>query len=477
MLKKIFLFVGISGLVFFASCKKWLDVQPEDRFTEPQVFQDEAGARLALNGLYLNLASAGLYGNNLSMGTIEIFAQRYNISTQHLRAQFQVYNYSDEAVMATMDQIWTNAYVTILNANEFLKNLDKYPGIIHPERESIMRGEAVAIRALLHFDMLRLFGPRYNTADSVNESIPYYTAATKAIQPLLPANEVLNRVEADLAQAEQLLQNDPIIANGVLPGMLGDPNDFFRNHKQRMNFYAVKALQARVYLYRGKKQDALASAKYVIDNASPWFPWVSPSEIVSDRNNPNRIMSSEVLFAVMSIDLYETSRSLFSSDLPDGSILAPNDTRLKNIFESNENDYRYNPNWILSGASKSYKTFHKYNDVIDKNKSFRYLIPLIRLSEMYYIAAECETDAAAAISLINTVRYNRGLTDLPPTANVNTELMKEYQKEFFGEGQLFYYYKRRNTTSVPNSAATSGNTTLNAAKYVVPLPLSETTYR
>ena len=476
MNKKIYILVAISGLVLFSSCKKWLDVQPEDRFTEPQVFEDETGARLALNGLYLNIASGNLYGNNLTMGAVEIFAQRYNIGSQHTHAQYQVYNYNDAGVMATMDNVWTNAYVTILNANEFLKNLDKYPGIMHPGKESIMRGEAIGLRAMLHFDMLRLFGPRYNTADSVNESIPYYTVATRAIQPLLPANQAMDRIESDLAMAEQLLQDDPIIANGVLPGTNGDPDDFYRNRNQRMNYYAVKALQARVFLYRGKKAEALAAAKFVIDNVTPWFPWVSPSQIVSERNNPDRIMSSEVLFAAMCINLYDTYRNLFSSDLADGNILAPNDARLKNIFENNENDYRYNPNWILGGA-KSYKTFYKYADISDKNRTYRYLVPLVRLSEMYYVAAECEPDAEAARAYLNTVRYNRGLADLPPTASINTELMKEYQKEFFGEGQLFFYYKRRNTTSVPNSAAASGNTTLNKAKYVVPLPLSETTYR
>ncbi|WP_315815445.1 RagB/SusD family nutrient uptake outer membrane protein [Paraflavitalea speifideaquila] len=104
-------------------------------------------------------------------------------------------------------------------------------------------------------------------------------------------------------------------------------------------------------------------------------------------------------------------------------------------------------------------------------------MPMVRLSEMYYIMAECEPDATKAREYFNTVRKNRGLVDIAPSANLNTELQKEYQKEFWGEGQLFYYYKRRNITSIPNGAAASGNITMNAAKYVFPLPLSETQYR
>ena len=103
--------------------------------------------------------------------------------------------------------------------------------------------------------------------------------------------------------------------------------------------------------------------------------------------------------------------------------------------------------------------------------------PLIRKTEMYYIIAECEADKTEQLRVLNIVRFNRGLIDLASTVTVNTELQKEYQKEFFGEGQLFYYYKRMGTTSIPNGSAASGNISMNATKYVVPLPLSETITR
>ena len=89
------------------------------------------------------------------------------------------------------------------------------------------------------------------------------------------------------------------------------------------------------------------------------------------------------------------------------------------------------------------------------------IMPLIRLPEMYYIAAECAIDASESADLLNTVRHYRSIpesldiqagqeydepdsrpdVDHSQTRRVN-ELMKEYQKEFYGEGQLFYFYKR-----------------------------------
>lgn len=91
------------------------------------------------------------------------------------------------------------------------------------------------------------------------------------------------------------------------------------------------------------------------------------------------------------------------------------------------------------------------------------VLPLIRLPEMYYIIAECETDKEKSVEALNTVMWARGIAyedglvaddaydrldtrvdyDQNHTKRIN-ELMREYRKEFFSEGQLFYFYKRHN---------------------------------
>jgi hypothetical protein len=104
-------------------------------------------------------------------------------------------------------------------------------------------------------------------------------------------------------------------------------------------------------------------------------------------------------------------------------------------------------------------------------------IPLIRLPEMYYIAAECG-GPSEGLSFLNAVRESRALHDLPPGMDDLTfqnEIFKEYQKEFYCEGQLFYYYKRLNmpymleydnVTQIPTGGGV----------YVLPLPASEIFY-
>jgi hypothetical protein len=75
------------------------------------------------------------------------------------------------------------------------------------------------------------------------------------------------------------------------------------------------------------------------------------------------------------------------------------------------------------------------------------------------------------------VRNARQLTSLSTTANFATELTREYQKEFFGEGQLFFYYKRLGTATIDNGSATTGTITMTKDMYVLPLPESETDSR
>jgi len=456
-----------TGLLSFCiltliSCKKWLDVPPVDRFTEDNVFSTPNGFSEVLNGIYLSIGKPKLYGANMTSTTVDIFAQRY--STRDSLLQYQLYNFGDKKVKATIDDTWSTAYVNVLNINKFIRSLDQYPNVLDKETEDLFRGEAYALRAFLQFDMLRLFGPIY-ASDSLKTSIPYYTDASTKVMDILPANEVMKKVIADLQTAEKFLANDPIIKSGVIKTSQKNHLNY-RNY--RMNYFAVKGLQARSYLYRGDRVSALAAAKQVIDNTQK-FPWIT-ANILSNKRNPDRVFSTELLFGIQAMDLYNTYRDFFSPELIEDLILAPLPTRLSSTYENNENDYRNNPNWIQTNIKgKAYKTFIKYADIEPVSLDFRYIVPLLRISEMYYIATECTND----IKYLNIVRNNRNLVDLPNTVAVGSELQKEYQKEFYGEGQLWFFYKRLNLKSIPNASSSSGTINMNANKYVLPLPLSE----
>ena len=140
--------------------------------------------------------------------------------------------------------------------------------------------------------------------------------------------------------------------------------------------------------------------------------------------------------------MYNRQDSYFEASLQNDDILAPLRNRLSEVFESYNQDYRFPYSWFISNeAGKDYETFFKFADIEDKDKKSRFMQPLIRMSEMYYIAAETETSEDAALDYLNTVRRERGLGDnLTAGVDLQNEIFKEYKKEFFGEGQLFYYF-------------------------------------
>ncbi|GAA4292352.1 RagB/SusD family nutrient uptake outer membrane protein [Aestuariibaculum suncheonense] len=458
------------------SCSDYLDVAPDDKLLETQIYSSEAGINNVLNGVYNAVTRRELYGERLTMSTVEILAQRFTVDSRTSNYSILQYNYDSDFVKNQISGIWEQAYIAILNINDLIKNVDEYNTLI-PEKANIVKGEAYGLRAMLHFDMLRLFGPIYSE-NPEREAIPYYTEAKAENGEILPANKVIELVLADLEMAAKLLENDPVI------GMDSSEDEvagfYTQSRNLRMNYFAVKALQARVSLYGGYTAEANAIAKEVIDMTTATFPWTTPSDVISAGGNPDRVFSTEVIFALQNTNLYERYENLFSSSLRAINVLYYNDRRLSQLFENNESDYRFNINWIRPTSGEiTFKTFRKFEDVSDPNMSFRFMQPLVRISEMYYIVAETDTDETTALEYLNTVRFNRGLADLSSGVDIQAEIQKEYQREFYGEGQIFFYYKRRNTNRILNANTTSTTSfiTMGEDKYVVPLPDSELKYQ
>jgi len=194
-------------LAVFSSCEKWLDVKPEDKFLEEQVFTSPIQIYQALNSNYLLMAKTSLYGATLTSTIPEVLAQNYNVSSG---STGQGTNYSTAnnylySSLSAVTTIWSEGYKVIASANSFLQNLDKYKGVLPAWEDSLIRGEALAIRAYMHFDLLRLYGPMYSTADSVSTCIPYYSKKGSEFNPFLPANNVMVSIWRDLKLSEKLL--------------------------------------------------------------------------------------------------------------------------------------------------------------------------------------------------------------------------------------------------------------------------------
>ncbi len=460
-----------------SSCNKWLDVKPEDRFIEEQLYSTPQGFYDVLNGFYIRNGSNDMYGARLTMTTMDVLAQLYAVNSGNSSHYLMsLYNYTDATSLSLIDNIWTNHYLQIAGVNKYLSSLEQYGQVLTDNTRDMYKGEALALRAFYYFDLLRLFTPAM-AKDSLTPLLPYYSKATAEIAPYQSSSVVMQRILDDLGNAEQLLlKSDPAVSQAVVSAPTLSISRTTRNY--HMNYYAVKALKARAYLWRGDKPSALAEASAVIQ-AQTKFPWVTTSDL-NNAAQCNKIFSTEILFGVENAKLSDIFNNNFSPTLYDMSLLAPNSTGTfinTTIFEGQATDYRNQYSWKIAG--KPYPTFFKYQDVSFASLASNKTVPLIRMSEMYLIAAEAEPNTVTALTYLNALRLHRNTSPLPDAttaAQLTTSIMKEYRREFYGEGQLFFYYKR---TQAPSIIAGGTNTslTMKDSYYTFAKPLSETTPR
>lgn len=477
MKKKLYKLSAALMVIIFSltGCTNFLDVKPTDRMLDEELFKTPTGFRSSLNGIYLKMNDASLYGGEMLFNFVEIIAQRYKFDglTGDLTELTNNHNYENAGAKSRIQNIWERYYELIANCNKLIYYSEKIENVLSPDERDLILAEAKALRAFFHFDVLRLWGPIYS-ANPNAVSIPYNTEYKVSASDLLPASKAVEKIIADLTSAATLLKRvDPIIEKGPQLEASEDGLNIDRFRTQRLNYYAVKALLARVYQYAGQNSDAATAAREVIAVQEKWFPFISPKNIVGNTVDPDRVFSSELLFSLANSKrdlIFETN---FMATKTNQNIYAPKKHIDKLMFV--DKDYRYTSSW-LSSPEVEYRVFHKYEKIEVSGAYYSNIIPLIRMSEMYYIVAECTTDNAEALTMINTIYTNRGLDKVNEIADLNDAIKTEYMKEFYGEGQLFFYYKRHFTKTIFGTTK-DAEIEMNESKYVLPLPQSETDYR
>ncbi|MCS3800761.1 RagB/SusD family nutrient uptake outer membrane protein [Niastella sp. OAS944] len=468
-----------------SSCKKWLDVNPVSQVSEVELFKSAEGFEEALSGVYSNCSNMNLYGFELTGGLTEALAQNYSISGDdwwHYKL-ITLYNYNDRYFIAKKDTVWSGLYNAIANCNLLLKNLESNGGILTTDRRQLIKGEALALRGFLHFDLLRLFAPSFKSNPAA-KAIPYVNDFSNKVTELSTVDEVLTNVAADLEQAKELLRTvDPIVSAGYKVGYNTDKPSteessstlFLQNRRHRLNYYAVCGELARVNLYRDKKPEALSNALEVIKSNK--FPFTTTNDFInSEPKTKDRILYKELLFAWYVPHLKDTVANRFSNG-PKSLYIEKNTCDvLYEITGTGGTDNRFKQ-WFVLGGGGSYQWYElqKYKRDAESNRHYL-VLPAIRLSEMYYIASECafDTDPVNSLLYLNTVRQNRGMRTDATASNKEellNEVIKETRKEMFGEGQVFYAYKRLNRAITGQIGGS--NVTASDRVFVMPLPDNE----
>lgn len=476
-----YMIAGLLGIAICAtSCKKWLTVQPKTQMPADVLFTTESGFQDALTGVYIQLKSPEAYGLDMTFGTIERLTSSWDVTSKSPEQYLGLFNYADKEVQDKLASIYGQEYKVISSINAILAQVDNRRDVFLSEGSyEMMKGECLALRAYCHLDLLRLFGPVPGNVPG-GTVLPYVKKVSKEPNQHLSFEQYKTELLNDLSEAAALLKDvdpftrysqadlsDPDRANSPIAGT----NTYAAYRYLRMNYFAIKALQARAYLWFQDNASAYASAKEVIEAKNPDGNAKFRLGTLSDMSGGNLNLSMEHMFGLYDFQLRKKFEGMFQSGtLKKGSSV----TTVRNqLYGNTGTDIRESSLWelITLGNGSKCHILKKYQAAEEAAEIAPFQIPMLRVSEMYLVAAET-APAGEGQPYWDEFRIARNIAPatLPgDPVQLQLELVKEYRREFFAEGQAFFAYKRIDAPKASFLWAPSAAT----VDYLIPLPLTE----
>jgi hypothetical protein len=419
----------------FTSCKKsFLDVKPTNSGDAQTAIQTANDAKVMINGLMNKMASSDYYGRNFVLygdvkgGDLTIISQGRGLDA--------LYTFNHSKSSNNYSGFWNQIYHCILQANNIIASIDRLKAAGSNENFDSYKGQALTARALMYFDLVRLYGKSY-TQDKASFGVPNVTQPLEATaQPLrATVEENYTQILKDLKDAEPLLSKTK--SNGYL------------------NYYGNKAIQARVYLTMAKYAEALTAAQEIINsNVYKLYSnaeWVGSwkTQFGSESIFELGIFPNETDLGNNSLGAYPRRKGHGSSQIL-GWFMASD--YFLNRLKQDPTDVRWGVMSYDESSTTRLGAGYKYSGSTTlegdgKGSSSAVNIKVIRLSEIYLIAAEAAyyTDKTLAANYLNQIR-KRSPTLAPATAATITldMIMEERSKELFAEGQRFFDMLRLN---------------------------------
>jgi hypothetical protein len=457
----------------FGSCKKeFLEIDPQQQTAVDLVVIDLPTTKAAVMGTYGLLQSVDYYGRTFTV-LPDLIADNMYISRKNSKR----YTTYDQYIVTTNDGsasgAWERGYQTVVNSNIIIAKGEQ---LVVPETQVAemkhLIGEAYTLRALAHFDLLRLFAAPYNaTADASHLGVPVVIKSGTSKEDVISPKR--NTVKEGYTQIVADLQK----AISILPATA--PVGFSASNRGHITHYAAKALLARVYLYMGDWVNAETMATDVI--AANKYTMLSNANYVTGATNFRTQNNAEAIFEVQYTATNNLAQNALSSFLLQGASYGDGlaTDELYNLYKSTDVRRGFMVKSKRSGSGGEDPAFviTKYNNI----STYEEGVKVIRLSEVYLIRAEARAkqggkDALAAADL-DVVAKRADATALTTTETgqaLQDLILVENRKEFAFEGHRLFDLTRHKlaftkyrtgglTIPVPN----------NSLRTVLPIPLSE----
>lgn len=435
------------GCAFLAVClsscgNEWLDVSPSDGTDADGALTNSSDLNAARTGMYKALKGTSsmvdYYGQQFFVyGDVHAGDDyQYNHIGGSNRASFYYeMTYQTASEFNTSTVSWQSPYVVIGRANRIIAAAES--GNLSDEAEAgdiidQYAAEALTLRALAHFDLVRIFGKPYTADQGASLGVPLVTTVLESgVKPARSSvKEVYDQVVKDLTDAI----SSGALATEAEPGYV--------------SLWSAKAILSRVYLNMGDYANALAVAEDVINHSGAAL-WTRDQYLKAwDAATPNE---SEFLFRL------NISGSTDNNDLNGIGNLQGRDgykemvatKSFVDMLSADPNDIR-NDIFLPATADKEVATFGTNKVFLNKlrgqggNLRNVTIVPIIRLSEVYLTAAECAfrtNDKAKAAKYLNELVKNRTTTEasLVTESDITLDrILKERRKELIGEGQRYF---------------------------------------
>lgn len=490
ILYKILFVLPLSALVF-SSCENWLEASSSSNIEADKLLETRDGFHDALTGIYMNMGEIDAYGGYMTWYCNDCAAYPL-ASGSNAILLLQRHEYSNSTIRPMIESIWSRCYNIIANINMLLRELEARRNVISNQDEyNIIKGELLGLRAYIHFDLLRIYGVAgWSEEDMSKLTVPYCREYSSRVTSQRSYTDTETLLLEDLNGAiEALGESDPLVMDASKKAEFESNynlDGYWSNRQKHFNYYSALGLMARLYQWKGDTATAAGYAQRVIDGAEGSFVnWIDAEAVLTAQNDDQRdwTFSTEQLFMleITNLSTYTTG-VLFDISGLNGGISLLSSTVDDKLFvrydqatgsQAGIEDLR-GPSLRLRVGTMGYYDYKFYYST-SYSQNYRNLMPMMKLSEMYYIVAENHVrldENAEALLMLDKVRAARGITDAyPSTVDASVELTREYYREFIGEGVLFYYLKhKRAVTSIEPTFDLSYD------DLVYPYPIEEVNY-
>lgn len=398
-------------------CDSFINVDlPSSQLTAGAVFESKATANAAMVDIYSKIRDHGLLTGHMSGLSSQLGLYADELKFYGISGSGPANFYNNDLLGSGTEtaELWASSYNQIYAANAVLEGLAKSATVAPADKNKLV-GEALFVRALIHFYLVNVFG-----------DIPYMVTTSyqqNKVAHRTPENEVYGLIKADLLQASLLL-----------------PEEYIGTQRVRPNKWAAQALLARVCLYRQQWDEAANAASSVL-NQSALYPWPAGLGSVFAKESLSTIW--QLMPAINGANTYEGGIFIFTQGPPPS--LAISDQL---IAAFSAEDLRKS-DWIKSVSSGGTTWYHayKYKKKSNTGSSVEYSI-VLRMAEQYLIRAEARAHQGDLIGAKEDLNKTRNLAGLGNSAAVTSAdiiaaVLQERHLEFFTEfGHRFFDLKR-----------------------------------